>query len=748
MSLARAATPAQVEAALIAGKAYLYSVQKNGTWELVDKPDPKETGQSPENGQFTGRTAIAVYALLASGESAQDPRIAGAVDFLRKNETNGTYALAFRIIAFSFLPKTAENKAVVAKDARKLMGGIQAKGDALGMFDYVVVDAKGRDDNYSHSRAQYGVLGLWTAERMGVEIPGKVWQTFEKQWIDRQASDGGWAYTKSGQDSTTFTPGMTAVGVATLFIAQDYTRGNMGIECRGNLPNPAVDKGLKWMRDNFSLVTPTKSGDRLFVYPGLYAVERIGVASGYKYFGDIDWFDRGATYLVDKQNKAGSWSGAAGDVVTNPFNNTCFAMLFLARGRAPVVMNKLDYSSETSKDAPWNQRPRDVANVSRWIGKETERDLNWQIVNLSANVRDLHDAPILYISGSKELALGASDKAKLKQYVEEGGMIVGNADCGSKAFANSFQKLGKELFPGNEFRELPADHVIYTRQQYPRAKWKIKPQILGLSNGAREMMLLVPSGDPAKVWQVEALGGREELWQLMGNIFLYATDRGDLRFKGVTHLVDASASAKTTSTIKLARVQYNGAWDPEPGGWRRLVNVMKNAGIELKVTPVDVTGGASLDGYDVAHLTGAASFALDEKSRGVITSFINGGGTLIVDSAGGNADFTTSFDKELAAMFPGAKSSVLAIDSAVYASGKTPLAGVTYRPFARRTIGAEKGPRVEAIEIKGRPAVFISREDLSVGLVGQTVDGIVGYSPATATDLMSRQLTFASPSKK
>ena len=40
-------------------------------------------------------------------------------------------------------------------------------------------------------------------------------------------------------------------------------------------------------------------------------------------------------------------------------------------------------------------------------------------------------------------------------------MIVGHADCNAINFSNSFTKLGQELFPAYEFRQLPADHLIY-----------------------------------------------------------------------------------------------------------------------------------------------------------------------------------------------------------------------------------------------------------------------------------------------
>ena len=85
--------------------------------------------------------------------------------------------------------------------------------------------------------------------------------------------------------------------------------------------------------------------------------------------------------------------------------------------------------------------------------------------------------------------------------------------------------MGTELFPRYEFRELPADHPIYRNGIFPREKWKTKPSVLGLSNGVRELMLLVPQADPGRTWQSKVVGGKEELWQLGANLFLYAADR-------------------------------------------------------------------------------------------------------------------------------------------------------------------------------------------------------------------------------
>jgi len=58
-------------------------------------------------------------------------------------------------------------------------------------------------------------------------------------------------------------------------------------------------------------------------------------------------------------------------------------------------------------------------------------------------------------------------------------------------------------------------------------------------------------------------------------------------------------------------------------------------------------------------------------------------------------------------------------------------------------VGKLSAPRVAAIDVGGRAGVFFSREDLSGGLVGSPVDGIVGYDPDTATAIVRNVLVYA-----
>src|SRR3954469_4834341 len=167
-----AATSKQVDAALEKARAYLFTLQnKNGTWDdTVVPPKPAESAanaRSPNGGQWTGETALAVYALLAAGESPQNPKLKPAIEFLVRSETAGTYALGLRMQVWLLLPRKAEYLAAARRDAKVLLAGLKTQGTAAGMYSYVF----GNDPTYSHSRSQYGVLGIWAAEQLGIEIP-------------------------------------------------------------------------------------------------------------------------------------------------------------------------------------------------------------------------------------------------------------------------------------------------------------------------------------------------------------------------------------------------------------------------------------------------------------------------------------------------------------------------------------------------------------------------------------------------
>jgi hypothetical protein len=455
----------------------------------------------------------------------------------------------------------------------------------------------------------------------------------------------------------------------------------------------------------------------------------------------------------------------------------------------------------------WCQRPRDVALFTRWMTDVTERKLNWQVISNRASVDDFHDAPVLYMAGNQKLALPQATIAKLKQYIEEGGLLFGQADCASKEFTASFIALGKQMFPMYEFRELPADHPIYTRQQFLRKNWKNPPSVLGLSNGARELMIILPSADIARNWQMGTYLGKEETYQVMNGIVLYAVDRQNLKYKGGTHVVRADPQTGAEGKkLKVARLEFAGNWNPEPAGWTRLSALQKQHQAQIIAEPVMLGEGKLKESeYPIAHLTGTGQFAFTKDQLNELKKYVIKGGVVICDAAGGNSEFAKSAADKLDNIITGSKFEMINPDDPALAAGQGPDAAaapmlnsapivqpqtenaaaatqpiaqtssrallpapttepttqattqtspavmlpggfpVEYRSFARQHLGSSQTLRLKGLKFRKKWAVIYSAEDLSTGLVGEQVDGINGYTPACATEIMRRLVLNLSP---
>ncbi len=96
---------------------------------------------------------------------------------------------------------------------------------------------------------------------------------------------------------------------------------------------------------------------QIWKYYYLYGMERAGRLAGVRFFGPHDWYREGAEELVHDQNPlSGFWRGANQE---NELVATSFALLFLAKGAAPVLINKLRHAPL----ADWNNDPDDVRNI-------------------------------------------------------------------------------------------------------------------------------------------------------------------------------------------------------------------------------------------------------------------------------------------------------------------------------------------------------------------------------------------------
>src|SRR5205823_3042405 len=130
-----------------------------------------------------------------------------------------------------------------------------------------------------------------------------------------------------------------------------------------------------------------------------------------------------------------------------------------------------------------------------------------------------------------------------------------------------------------------------------------------------------------------------------------------------------------------------GNWDPEPFGWEQVANrLRKQMKMELELPRVRL-GADALDTakYRIAYLTGTAKLQFTDKQRADLKRFAYEGGLLIVDAAGGSAEFAASAQEELKLAF-GRDLELVPVDHPVFTVAAD-LHTVKYREKAQKILG-------------------------------------------------------------
>ncbi|MDP6043980.1 MAG: DUF4159 domain-containing protein [Phycisphaerae bacterium] len=678
---------------------------------------------NPRRGGLTG---LCVYALLSAEVDYRQPEVKRALQWLGRTEMTGTYAVSMRACALA-----ACNDKKVEDMLKKDVDWLVRAAGAYGRYGYESADGKELTD-YDNSNAHIAALGVWEGiSRLEVRNARslKYWRKVRQHWLDQQQIDGGWGYRiRPGAIQTRTYGSMTAAGLATLLVCFDTLKRDEFVRCTVWKEDKPISKASAWIKKNYSMRANPGKGVQ-WRYYWLFGLARIGLTSGRKFVGGRDWFADGSKQLLDDQNSDGSWGyGDPGQRIPQ----TAFATLFLARGRSPVLANKLQY------DGKWNCRPHDLVNFARHVGDTYERKVTWQIVGDKSDSPDFLEAPILYISGAGPCRITDRQVDKIRTFVHQGGTIVSEAAGNNGSFTIDMRALYKRLFPKYPLLRLDEKHRIYSLQYSPKGLTGLS----GVSNGGR--MLAIHS--PRELSLALQLGTGKEagtpIFELMTNIYLLTTDMGRLPRRGMRK-PPVAKPFKPVASINIARIKYKGNYDPEPLAWKHLAIWMgNNHRIRLNVTgPMEI---AELDikKESLAAMTGTGTLELSDEEKAALKRYFDAGGKLIVDSCGGDREFARSIDRVIRPLVESGRRRSLA--SHVVLNGPAKIKRVYYRRSLALKLGRDKSvPFVSAIFRDNKPVVIYSPYDLTTGMAGYEGFSLLGYKPLSALPVMTNLICDA-----
>lgn len=753
-------TAEQVRVAIDGGIRFLKSRQQpDGSW-----PD---IAAAVVAGQQGGVSALCTLALLNAGADPSDPAMQRALKQLRALEPEATYVVALQAMVFA-RAEPEKDLTLIRRNVRWLEKTQIRGGKYAGAWSYSESTARGNAGDNSNS--QFALLALHEAERVGVSADDQTWRLARKYWESCQNPDGSWGYTFSSPQGT---GSMTCAGITSLVIASDRLQSGGAkvvgsrIECCS--PHSAADadrieKGWRWLGRNYSISqNPQGAGWHLYY---LYGLERTGRLTAQRFIplaqkaafagdaeGRADWYREGSEWLITHPValETGVWRGQ--NTEGNELIGTSMALLFLSKGRWPVLMSKMQHAPGTD----WNHHRADAANLTRLAESRWKQDMTWQIVDLrAATVEELVQTPVMYLSGSQDpVPEGATKRKelarKIRDYLDRGGFLFAVADCDGVGFDRGFRQLMQEVFTEPEYRLrlLEPEHPIW------RAEAEIDPHQLrpvwGVEFGCRTSVAYVPP-EPAKnprpslscLWELSRPGRDVEYASVVQkqvdaammlgmNVLAYATNR---ELKSKENYFKPKAARGPADRVERGRMVV--ATLRHPGGCsiapRAVVNLMDAAASELKIRTkvreelLDITDDSLFD-YHLVFMHGRTAFRLTDTERQRLRQFVERGGMVLADSVCASTKFTESFRNEMKLIFPNQTLERIPATDSLWT---TKYGGYDLRTVSRRDPGGRQAtskpagpstattrrvpPDLEGVKFGDRWGVVFSQYDLSCAL--------------------------------
>ena len=712
-------TREEVERAIKSGIEFLIKEQHpDGSW-----------------GTSAGESSLVTLALLTAGESPDSPALRKSLNLLPRAEidpAHATYTISLMTMALAAAdPEKYRDQ--IARGASWLEHAQTRSGN------WSYNDRGGGGDN---SNTQYAVLGLHAASEAGYAVHEEVWLRARRYWEFAQNGDGGWGYHPGGGGPS---GSMTTAGISSLVItglkhvrAREILIGDRVERCGEEAINLSLQRGIDWLSSHFDARQNPGGGGWLYYY--LYGVERAGRLTGRRFFGQADWYREGAATLVrDQQPLKGSWNGQSGEVV-----NTSFALLFLSKGRSPVLMNKLRHGPGPD----WNNDHDDVGNLVGVVSRDWKHLLTWQILDPNvASVEEMLQAPIAYFNGHMAPVFSAEGKARLREFVEQGGVIVADACCGRQAFDVGFRDLMKSVFPEPdlELHPLAADHAVW------RSKYRLNPEthpLWGIEQGCRTVVIYSPD-DLSCYWnQLENAPGNPRVRSataLGQNIVDYATGREIPADKlDVRDVADFKEDHPRRGALRIAKLRHAGDWNVAPLAIPNLTTSLRDRlKFDVVINHKELfPRDPGLVHYPLIYLHGRAAVDFSEEDRIALRRHLTpGGGTLFADSACGSPAFDAAFRRFVADLLPDNPLVPIPKDDDLYTRKVGyDLADARLTPAAGGKLGL---PELEGVKVDGRWAVIYSKYDLGCSLQKQAGIDCKGYVHESALRIATNIVLYA-----
>ncbi|NQU43053.1 DUF4159 domain-containing protein [bacterium] len=381
----------------------------------------------------------------------------------------------------------------------------------------------------------------------------------------------------------------------------------------------------------------------------------------------------------------------------------------------PTLMAKVNYGmTRVERDGKmvwdWVTAVGDTESLFKFARHVTGINYKADVVRLDQFTYAPENVPVMYFTGRQPFLLTDAQRNALRQYILDGGAILGAAGNGEDEFSKSFIREMRQIFPDRPWHFFPADHPLYSAHyklaeiQYRSGATDVRktpPQLEGINLGCRAAILL-SRADLSCGWDnhTHPDGFRvmpEDAKKLGVNLLTYLLASYRLGRVSSTPIVFRE-SPDAPAEFEVGQIVHEGDWDPCPASLQYLLKSVSeetSAFVTYRRAPVN-PASADLFKYPFLYLTGHLGFRLSDEAVSNLREYLGNGGFLLVSTCCNRAAFEGAVRREMAKVFPNDKLQPLDPGHAVYTAHYNTAQAIS------------RGGRLEGITRQGVTAVIFS----------------------------------------
>jgi hypothetical protein len=432
----------------------------------------------------------------------------------------------------------------------------------------------------------------------------------------------------------------------------------------------------------------------------------------------------------------------------------------------PLFVGKLIYG-DTQDYMP---NPGDVDNLMRHVRGQIGLWYGWKLFPLKELVA-LHKQdktstlPMLYLTGYQPFKLSEDERAALRQYLLDGGTLLGDATLGSPAFTASFRAEVRAMFPDRTLDILQVDHPIFRAfYKYDNVHYfdveagkeqqvQGPPELLGMNLGTRTAVIFSPY-DMSCGWdEFIAPSSKERAAQAPRSKAMIPGDAIRVGVNIVGYVAALRQVAEVESVTKqvqaprtrgrqqfvFAQLRHQGDWNPDPNSTYQLLRHLaleSSLAVDFDLKYVDASE-PKLAQYPFVYMTGFRDPKFTKEEKQALQHHLQAGGFLFINNCSGYSPFDQSVRALVSELFPDQKLAAIPPDHPLFRSFATMTTGKD------RQSGKDRPIELEGITIKNRLVLVYSKNDALTQLKQVSDPFGNGYDAETCRQIAVNVVAYA-----